>query len=442
LTASTYGYNFDSAGNTTRDASDQKFTYDAENKQTKVESLTTETNTVTGTVGEYFYDGDGKRVKKYVPSTGETTVFIYDATGKLIEEYSTNVATTNDAKVAYLTNDHLGSPRINTDANGSVIARHDYHPFGEEIATSQRTTDLNYGGDTVRKQFTGYERDQETALDYAKARYFGSSTGRFSSPDDFHNDSDVRDPQSWNLYVYCRNNPLNCVDSTGREATVQITIDEKTKKGKIVIAATIGIWTQDAQISQEDMKKAAEKIQKNIQDAWKGSVTKDGIEYEVSTVVSVQAYKDEAEAEKYGAKNIIEMAKGPIDPANNADSNAGSGGFFTSSDRGKWNINSTMSGTTAQHEFGHLLGVGNKPGFTLMNTDPSARHPTMTAEDFDWTFGREVTAQRQQSRMTTVIEDRERGGWRRREVDSGSEHNSNRSYNFRAPKLAWWWKSQ
>lgn len=115
------------------------------------------------------------------------------------------------------------------------------------------------------------------------------------------------------------------------------------------------------------MKKAAEKIQKDIQGAWKGAVTKDGIEYEVSTVVSVTTYKDAGEAEKYGAGNIIEMAKGPIGPGNR-DSEAGSGGFFTSHDAGRWNIDSTMQGTTARHEFGHLLGVDNKPGFTLMNT--------------------------------------------------------------------------
>ena len=36
------GYSFDNAGNTTRDAGDRKFTYDAENKQVKVESLSPE----------------------------------------------------------------------------------------------------------------------------------------------------------------------------------------------------------------------------------------------------------------------------------------------------------------------------------------------------------------------------------------------------------------
>jgi hypothetical protein len=86
------------------------------------------------------------------------------AAGKLFAEYSTIVAPSNDAKVAYLTNDHLGSPRINTDANGVVTSRHDYHPFGEEIATAQRVSGLKYVNDSVGKQFTGYERDNEIEL--------------------------------------------------------------------------------------------------------------------------------------------------------------------------------------------------------------------------------------------------------------------------------------
>ncbi len=113
-----------------------------------------------------YYDGDGKRVKKYVPLTGELTIFVYDAGGKLVAEYANQISQT--PKISYLTNDHLGSPRITTDALGQVISRHDYHPFGEEIFTPQRTTGLNYSPDPVRKQFTGYERDPETSLDFAR----------------------------------------------------------------------------------------------------------------------------------------------------------------------------------------------------------------------------------------------------------------------------------
>ena len=214
------GFSYDSSGNTTRDAADRKFTYNAENKQTKAETLSPGTNTVTGTIGEYSYDGDGKRVKKYVPSTGETTIFVYDAGGKLIGEYSTIVANSTDAKVNYLTTDHLGSPRVNTDVTGSVIARHDYHPFGEEIAATGSRSATGYNGDTVRKQFTGYERDGETDLDFAQARYFKAGFGRYSTPDNFLNDTTIADPASWNLYVYVRNNPLNYVDPSGEQIYV------------------------------------------------------------------------------------------------------------------------------------------------------------------------------------------------------------------------------
>jgi len=76
-------------------------------------------------------------------------------------------------------------------------------------------TRAGYGSDTIRKQFTGYERDGETGLDYAQARYYASGHGRFSSPDDFLNDSDASDPQSWGKYVYVRNRPTTLTDSTG-----------------------------------------------------------------------------------------------------------------------------------------------------------------------------------------------------------------------------------
>jgi hypothetical protein len=163
------GYSFDAAGNTSADAQGRTFTYDGENKQVKVEQVIQYSPS---TVAQYFYDGDGKRVKKVVPGTGEVTIFVYDASGKLIEEYSTNVAALGDAEVAYLTNDHIGSPRINTDRDGDVISRHDYHPFGEEISTAERSLHPQYTPDTVRKQFTGYERDGETDLDFAQARYY------------------------------------------------------------------------------------------------------------------------------------------------------------------------------------------------------------------------------------------------------------------------------
>jgi RHS repeat-associated protein len=193
------GYQFDTAGNTKVDATNRQFIYDGENKQVEVKDQSG------ASIGKYFFDGDGKRVKKI--SATETTIFVYNASGQLVAEYSTQISQT--PQVSYLTSDHLGSPRINTDANGNIIARHDFQPFGEEI---QRPS---YGADNVRQKFTGYERDNESELDFAQARYYSSKLGRFYSVDPENYGASEDDPQSWNGYGYGRNNPILYTDSEG-----------------------------------------------------------------------------------------------------------------------------------------------------------------------------------------------------------------------------------
>lgn len=119
------------------------------------------------------------------------------------------------ATVSYLTNDHLGSPRITTNKDGAVISRRDFMPFGEEIYTSQRTTGLNYRADMVRQKFTGYERDNESDLDYAQARYYNFRHGRFTAVDPLLASINPENPQTLNRYVYVLNAPLIMIDPTG-----------------------------------------------------------------------------------------------------------------------------------------------------------------------------------------------------------------------------------
>ena len=200
------GYTFDLAGNVITDAQGRSFNYDAENKQKEVRDVN---NAV---VGQYLYDGDGKRAKKV--SNTETVIFVYDAGGKLVAEYSNQ--TTQQPQVSYLTNDNLGTPRITTDANGNVISRHDYLPFSEEVFTAQRTQGLNYTADNLRQGFVGYERDNESELDFAEARYYNSKHGRFTTTDPVLMSKDKKlNPQEINLYAYCKNNPLAYVDPSG-----------------------------------------------------------------------------------------------------------------------------------------------------------------------------------------------------------------------------------
>ena len=201
------GYSFDNTGNTTTDAENRAFIYDAENKQIEVRDKRN------NLIGQYAYNGDGKRVKKSVPN-GETVIFVYNAAGKLVAEYGNQVSRTPEAN--YLTSDYLGSPRINTDGDGNITARHDYHPFGEEIVRSGgRTAAWGYAADDVRKKFTGYERDMETDLDFAQARYFASGFGRFSSPDALMASARRTSPQTFNRYSYVVNNPFRFTDPTG-----------------------------------------------------------------------------------------------------------------------------------------------------------------------------------------------------------------------------------
>lgn len=71
-------------------------------------------------------------------------------------------------------------------------------------------------------KFTGHERDfvarndpgDTRYLDYMHARFYNMNMGRFLSVDPVA--GVLASPQSWNLYLYARNNPVNMTDPDGR----------------------------------------------------------------------------------------------------------------------------------------------------------------------------------------------------------------------------------
>jgi RHS repeat-associated protein len=427
------GYSYDASGNTTADPRSLTFTYDGENKQVEVRdpSISTTGDPDANLIGRYWYDGDGKRVKKYAPprgsDPGETTIFVYDAGGKQIAEYSTAVATQTQAKVSYLTSDHLGSPRINTDASGAVISRHDYHPFGEEISTTQRTGHPEYAGDRVRKQFTGYERDKETELDFAQARYYANNLGRFTTVDPYDiilqkqnpekkDDSEeefnqyLSVPQNWNKYSYTLNNPGNSIDEQGLKAEVTVQVDEKKKTGVIIIRATFAFYAGKG-VSAEAASKAAEAIKANIAKGWNGTFEKDGIKFTVKADVSYVMASDQADGLTKNVMNVVGLNNGPATSGH--DSETWSGLDSNNVDFGNWNINNLSKGT-AEHEFGHLLNVRDRNlGGVLMNTNLLSMRSNYhaTSRDYSWALADSVNANRLVNASSTSSRGNKFGLW-------------------------------
>jgi YD repeat-containing protein len=144
----TNGYSYDSAGNLANDTV-HSYGYDAANRIVKFDTSAV----------KYIYDGEGQRVAKRI--TGDNVSFVYGIGGALIAEFergtsnikkeyingtslvtieptadSSGGETPDSARTKYSTSDHLGSPRVITGSDASVLSRHDYMPFGGGIATS------------------------------------------------------------------------------------------------------------------------------------------------------------------------------------------------------------------------------------------------------------------------------------------------------------------
>jgi RHS repeat-associated protein len=153
----------------------------------------------------YIYTFDGKLLAEYDHDGNCVRDFIYFG-DRLIAEYRPQ---TN--KYYYYMIDQVNSTRIITDENGNVVFSEAYGPYGD----IQKTWVNNYD---PKLKFSGKEREGYSGLDYFGARYYDHKSYRFNSVDPLINREEALfNPQLWNLYAYCRNNPITFKDPDGRE---------------------------------------------------------------------------------------------------------------------------------------------------------------------------------------------------------------------------------
>ena len=105
----------------------------------------------------------------------------------------------------YYHNDHLGTPRVLTDNNASVVWSALYTAFGQAQISVETVTNPH--------RLPGQYYDPETGLHYNYHRYYNPNTGRYLTPDPIGLEGGV------NLYGYVGNDPINKKDPSGLFAT-------------------------------------------------------------------------------------------------------------------------------------------------------------------------------------------------------------------------------
>lgn len=165
---------------------------------------------------------DGKVLSEYEqPVTWNSALWVQDyiyRDGQLVASERVQA----EGGIRHFHLDHLGTPRLITNATAQKIAADDYLPFGREV-TSWRQEMTDFDIDRPEHfHFTGHERDfgnniyelHENYLDYMHARYYEAREGRFLEVDPVLGSPFLS--QSWNRYSYTRNNPMRYTDPDGR----------------------------------------------------------------------------------------------------------------------------------------------------------------------------------------------------------------------------------
>ena len=235
-TPETFGYDLD--GNLTNDGR-WTFTWDAENRLTKIESRT-DTPVASKKRLAFTYDAQWRRTQKIVYTNNAsnyvaqyTNRFIYDGWNlvavldggnNLLQSFvwgtdlsgtmqgaggvgglvSTTVHEGANAGTYFYAYDGNGNVvALVNAANGSVVARYEYSPFGEVIRATGTMARVN------PFRFSTKYQDDETDLLYYGYRYYSANTGRWLNQDP------IEERGGLNLYGFVGNDGINDSDFAG-----------------------------------------------------------------------------------------------------------------------------------------------------------------------------------------------------------------------------------
>jgi RHS repeat-associated protein len=224
------GFAYDAAGNQTTApnpaGAPQHYEYDAANRLVKVRDQ------YGFEIASYVYGAGNQRLiaQDGRESSNQRTYYVWGG-GAVIAEYSESpqMPTTPRWTRNYI---YLGNRLLAThEAAGSSEQVQYHHPdrLGTRVVTNATTggwyeqVTLPFGvalngesSGATNRRFTTYERSAMTGLDYAVNRHYDSMQGRFTQVDPIGaGASSLGDPQSWNMYSYVGNDPINRTDPDG-----------------------------------------------------------------------------------------------------------------------------------------------------------------------------------------------------------------------------------
>ena len=149
-------------------------------------------------------------------STAETLSFTYDADGKPVSityKQGSNAAVT----YFYAYNGQGDVIAIYNSSNSTLVGSYEYDLWGKLISATPASSSSDPKGILTKNPFRyrGYYYDTETGYYYLNARYYDPQVRRFISADDMAYLGADGTVNTYNLFAYCENDPVQGYDPTG-----------------------------------------------------------------------------------------------------------------------------------------------------------------------------------------------------------------------------------